>query len=935
MEKGGYLLDGVNLAIETGDVIEAAIASSDEMQEAWRESGGNLFDANDYFREKSPAKHERLVLESMDVGGAVLGIAAGAAIGMLGAPVALGVALGVGAGIVINGFTQWAKNSYSRSVGSIENSNVASYEQLVSFYHEDSGELASYSSLKEFYGNADVAEETPDITTMNGDEDNDAILNNEMDDVLINGGDGDDNIDNYNSSNVTINGDSGSDLIGNLNSNNVSINGGTGNDIISNYSDNVTINTGEGDNTVTIYDSSNVKITTGDGDNFIENVNPDAENQTIQTGAGEDVILNIGNNVTIDSGGGSDLVKSLGDKVKINLGAGDNSIHAEGKYVSITAGDGSNSIEANSFSYGLIQTGNGADYIENIGNNNTINALGGDNIICNIGKSNRVSAAEGDDYIENIGDFNIIDLGSGDNYVEFFGNSNSIVSGNGADLILLDEGSDNTILSGKGNDLIGLKNNSKTVIKYTTGDGNDTIFGFGATDSLDISGDYSSTKSGDDILYKIGEGSILLKTETADDEILFDESKSKWAVRLVGNALNNLLIGSTKNDTLGGSSGNNTLTGGKGKDLFIFGGGNDFITDYEKKDKISSDLTYKNFAINGKNLVFNFDDKKSLTIQNGAGKAIDMNSAVHFYTTDGIIDGKGKSITLLATTKKFTADSKIVTIDGSATGASELVGNKKKNLIYAGTNGSTLNGDKGKDTLVGGAGADVFIYNAGDGKDIIDDYGDGDLISLNGAEIKDAKIKSGNSVIKIGSGSLTVKDTTEFTFMQDGAEKKFSAGVFVEEDTAKIYGSYNGAFNLANYDVKNFDASQGKKKLTITGTDSANSLVGGKGKDKIYGGDGSDTLTGGKGNDSLWGGGGADTFIYGKGDGRDVIYNFDDADILQIAGTFSASYNESKGEIALKVGSTRNAITLKNFTATSFNINGDSYQISDSNFVKK
>ena len=147
--------------------------------------------------------------------------------------------------------------------------------------------------MKEFYSNANVAEETPDITTMNGDEDNDAILNNGMDDVLINGGDGDDNIDNYNSSNVTINGDSGSDLIGNLNSNNVSINGGTGNDIISNYSDNVTINTGE-------------------GDNFIKNVNPDAENQTIQTGAGADIFL-------YNEGEGKDVIENFGEGDKISL----------------------------------------------------------------------------------------------------------------------------------------------------------------------------------------------------------------------------------------------------------------------------------------------------------------------------------------------------------------------------------------------------------------------------------------------------------------------------------------------------------------------------------------------------------------------------------------------------------------------------------------
>lgn len=111
-------------------------------------------------------------------------------------------------------------------------------------------------------------------------------------------------------------------------------------------------------------------------------------------------------------------------------------------------------------------------------------------------------------------------------------------------------------------------------------------------------------------------------------------------------------------------------------------------------------------------------------------------------------------------------------------------------------------------------------------------------------------------------------------------------------------------------------------------------ILGGNGSDKLYGTDGNDTFTGGKGNDSLWGGGGDDTFIYNRGDGKDVIYGFDSGDLLQITGTFSATYNKTKKEIAFKVGSTTNAITLSDFTATTFNINGDIYTISNNRFTK-
>lgn len=92
-------------------------------------------------------------------------------------------------------------------------------------------------------------------------------------------------------------------------------------------------------------------------------------------------------------------------------------------------------------------------------------------------------------------------------------------------------------------------------------------------------------------------------------------------------------------------------------------------------------------------------------------------------------------------------------------------------------------------------------------------------------------------------------------------------------------------------------------------------------------------INGGKGNDSLWGGSGSDTFIYANGGGKDVVYNFGNDDALQLGGDFTATVNNNS--IAFKVGSTANALTLKDYTATELNINGDTYQISGSTLAKK
>ena len=104
------------------------------------------------------------------------------------------------------------------------------------------------------------------------------------------------------------------------------------------------------------------------------------------------------------------------------------------------------------------------------------------------------------------------------------------------------------------------------------------------------------------------------------------------------------------------------------------------------------------------------------------------------------------------------------------------------------------------------------------------------------------------------------------------------------------------------------------------------------GNDILRGGAGDDLLIGGKGNDSLWGDAGADTFVHGKFDGDDVIYGFADDDLLQITGAFSGTYDSVAGEVKFKVGD--GSITLRDFTATSFNVNGANYQISGNKLTR-
>lgn len=114
----------------------------------------------------------------------------------------------------------------------------------------------------------------------------------------------------------------------------------------------------------------------------------------------------------------------------------------------------------------------------------------------------------------------------------------------------------------------------------------------------------------------------------------------------------------------------------------------------------------------------------------------------------------------------------------------------------------------------------------------------------------------------------------------------------------------------------------GSKNDIIYGGKGNDSLAGNAGNDKLYGGAGSDTLWGSKGNDSLWGDAGADTFIYAQGDGKDIIFGFNNNDTLTLDSLdFTPSYKDKVVTLKFDSGS----IALKNFTATTFHINDDTY----------
>ena len=262
------------------------------------------------------------------------------------------------------------------------------------------------------------------------------------------------------------------------------------------------------------------------------------------------------NNVLIEGTSKSEFLTSSGDEVTIIGGKGNDYVSAYGNEAQVFGGKGKDSLFAGRGKNITIHGDAGNDYIYNLANSAVIYGDAGNDEIDNEADNVIMFGGTGNDKIFNLGGDNVtVNCGSGNNFVDSRGNNVKVVTGNGNDRIyigprvtplhsdlvtvnsgggndsienwnthatinagvgndtIINYGASSTLIGGKGNDFISLEGDAnKNIISYSAGDGNDTIFGFGSDDSLYIAGsNFSTMRTGDDLIYNIGEGSMTFK----------------------------------------------------------------------------------------------------------------------------------------------------------------------------------------------------------------------------------------------------------------------------------------------------------------------------------------------------------------------------------------------------------------------------------------
>ena len=581
----------------------------------------------------------------------------------------------------------------------------------------------------------------------------------------------------------------------------------------------------------------------------------------------------------------------------------------------------------------------------------------------------------------NISNYSTINAGKGNDSVFVGYHTNlSVYGGAGSDTInSWRYAIDSTLNGGAGNDSIyneqanslliigeaGLQSAS-TLIIYNSGDGNDTIWGFNSTDSIKITGaTYSTTKSGSDVIIKVGNGRINLKNVEGNAIQINGKNvggNSTNPKLVILNDGGDLFSGNLDDITISGGNGDDYISNGDGldkpsysKNVSISGGaGDDSIYIFAEEEHIptwrlirspdNSTLnggTGNDLIINdqGENVIFQygvgdgndtikgFNETSTLSISGGSYSTTKSGNDIIVTVGNGkisLIDAASLSAVNIkddssggssSTTKTVTDSTKSPVTVGSAiktinaskrTTAVKITGNALANTIKGGSNKDTIQGGAGNDSILGNAGNDQLYGNAG--KDTL--FGGAGNDTLWGGDDNDQLYgNAGNDSILGGNGNDSIKG-------QAGADK--------------LYG------NAGNDSILGGDGND-----LIKGQAGTDKLYGNAGNDSLYGGDDKDSLWGGTGNDFLWGGKGTDVFTFLAGQGTDYVMDYESNELLRIyneAGTKKTSFSKSvfnNDTLKLTINGGGTVIFNDVDTSTNFNINGTSYKISGSKLAKK
>ena len=161
--------------------------------------------------------------------------------------------------------------------------------------------------------------------------------------------------------------------------------------------------------------------------------------------------------------------------------------------------------------------GYGADTIENYGSKSLIRGICGNDSIYSSGIEVTIEGGEGKDTILNEGVKVYLVGGAGNDSIYNYGNHITIAGSGGNDYIVNFNDDDN-------------KGGKDITYEFGAGDGKDTVVGFNDGDTIQItSGSYKTSKSGSDVVVKVGSSTFTLKDAAGKNINFVSESGETYS----------------------------------------------------------------------------------------------------------------------------------------------------------------------------------------------------------------------------------------------------------------------------------------------------------------------------------------------------------------------------------------------------------------------
>ncbi len=190
-----------------------------------------------------------------------------------------------------------------------------------------------------------------------------------------------------------------------------------------------------------------------------------------------------------------------------------------------------------------------------------------------------------------------------------------------------------------------------------------------------------------------------------------------------GLAGNDRILGKNGNDSLSGGTGNDSLDGGSGNDIYIFnkGDGQDTIYDYDTTSGNTDTIRFGT-GINPTDVTLTRDQYHLYLSYGATDKITVQNWGIANYQIEKVEFANGTTwdVNKLASTV-YTGTANDDTLSG-ADGDDIIYGLASNDYIYGGNGNDIIEGGVGNDALAGDSGNDIYIFNKGDGQDIIVDY---------------------------------------------------------------------------------------------------------------------------------------------------------------------------------------------------------------------